>query len=396
VFDRILSLETTLAEKSVFLFGPRQTGKSTYLRQRFPDALFIDLLDTRLQLALVREPSRLHEMVEAERRLRGTTQLLVVIDEIQKAPLLLDEVHRHIESHPGDRFVLTGSSARKLRRGGVNLLAGRARRFRFSGIVHPERSSMNIPLEEALQWGGLPRVLLAQDKRGELRDYVDLYLREEIQAEGITRSLATFSRFLELAATTNTKQVAYRSLSNETGVSSQTISDYYQVLEDTLVGERLAPFRKGAKRKPVATPKFFFFDIGVTHHLLGRFEIQPHTSEFGETLEHFVYTELNAYLAYRGDDMKLYFWRSQSNQEVDFVIELPDKRIYALEVKATASVARKHLQGLVRMGEDPDFRFAGKFLVALEPMARLIDDILILPLADFTQRLWSHRLLKVD
>jgi uncharacterized protein len=393
MFERILSLDEVLSHKSVFLLGPRQTGKSTYLRKRFPDALYIDLLDTRLQIALSRNPSRLRQMVEARRLVQSTDELLVVIDEIQKIPLLLDEVHRHIEEYPNDRFILTGSSARKLRRGGVNLLAGRARRYSFCGIAHPERLTMDISFEEVLQWGGLPRVLLAKDRRAELRDYVDLYLREEILAEGVTRSLATFSHFLDLAATTNTEQVSYRSLSNETGVSSQTISEYYQVLEDTLIGRRLPAYRKGSKRKPVATPKFFFFDIGVAHYLLGRFEVLPHTQEFGTALEHWVYSELSAYIAYRGNNMSLYFWRSQSKLEVDFVVELPDKRIYLIEVKATENVSRKHMKGLTRMAEDPSFKIAGKTVVSQEPIPRLVGDILILPALTFADNLWSGKLL---
>ncbi len=393
MFKRILSLDGVLSQKSVLLLGPRQTGKSTYLKKHFPAALHIDLLDTRLQIALSRTPSRLRQMVEAHRLTRPKEDMLVVVDEIQKVPLLLDEVHRLIEMHPKDRFILTGSSARKLRRNDVNLLAGRARRYRFLGIAHPERQTMSISFDESLQWGGLPRVLLADDRRAELQDYVDLYLREEIQAEGVTRSLATFSHFLDLAATTNTKQVSYQSLSNETGVSSQTISDYYQVLEDTLIGQRLPSYRKGSKRKPVATPKFFFFDIGVAHYLLGRFEVQPHTEEFGDALEHWVYSELNAYLAYRGDNMKLYFWRSQSKIEVDFVVKLPDKRIYLIEVKATENVSKKHMKGLQQMSEDTDFEVAGKIVVSREPMPRLVDDILILPVQTFADNLWADKLL---
>ncbi len=394
MFERTLDLRAILDSKSLFLFGPRQTGKTTYLKSRFPDAMYVDLLDTRVQQQLIVSPYRLPELIAAHRALHpsgAAGPLLVVVDEIQKVPALLDEVHRHIERHPDDRFVLTGSSARKLLRSGVNLLGGRARRVRFHPIRAPERTATDLTWRAALQWGGLPSILLSDDRRSDLMDYVGLYLQEEIRNEALTRSLATFSRFLSAAATTNAEQVVYQSLASDVGVSAPTIVSYYEILEDTLIGERLMPYRCGLKRKSVASPKFYFFDTGVFHALMNRWDVADHTLEFGTALEQLVHNELRAYLdTMHRQECSLFFWRTQSRIEVDFVVEIDGKELAAIEVKSTENVTSKHLKPLRAMAQEPNFSFRRRILVCTEPRPRLTEDgILILPIPDFLDLLWS-------
>ncbi len=394
MFQRILDLSAILSRKSLFLFGPRQTGKTTYIKSRFPDAMYVDLLDTRVQHQLLVSPHRLSEIIAARRAMRSSDAsepMLIVIDEIQKVPALLDEVHRHIESHDHARFVLTGSSARKLLRSGVNLLGGRAKRVRFHPIRTPERTGTDVSWRTALQWGGLPSILLSDDRRSDLLDYVGLYLQEEIRNEALARSLATFSRFLDVAATTNTEQVVYQSIASDVGVSAPTVVSYYEILEDTLVGERLMPYRRGIKRKSVAAPKFYFFDTGVFHALMRRWNVAPHSAEFGTALEQLVHNEIRAYLDItHREECSLFFWRTQSGIEVDFVVETESGELVAIEVKATRNVTPRHLKPLRRMAEEPEFTLRRRIVACTEPTPRLTDDgILILPIPEFLDMLWS-------
>jgi predicted AAA+ superfamily ATPase len=361
--------------KSAFLFGPRLTGKTYLLRKTFPEARYYDLLrsDTFLRLSL--NPSILRE--ELAHEAPGTT---VILDEIQKLPMLLDEVHALIEEKKL-RFLLTCSSARKLRRGGVNLLGGRARILRLHPLVSSEIGAYN--LEKILSYGSLPMIYDSDDPWDDLKAYCGNYLQEEIAAEGAARKLDAFSRFLRSAAVFSGEQVNYESWASDALVPSRTVREYFYVLADTLVGEIIQPWRGGRKRKPASVGKFYFFDIGVRNALAGIRNPAPGTEEFGKALEHFIYSELRAWLDYRRDDRPLSFWRTQDGKEVDFLIGDDT----AIEVKANAVPNQRHIKGLKIIGDEGVFKH--RILICQAPLPRLLDGIEILPVGEFLVRLWG-------
>ncbi|MCC6526357.1 MAG: ATP-binding protein [Polyangiaceae bacterium] len=374
---RALDLRTLVAKRSCFLFGPRQTGKTSWLAAQFPDALRIDLLDEEQYLALTVRPGRLAERLPA----RG----VVVIDEIQRVPALLNEVHRAIEARRDLRFVLTGSSARKLRRGGTNLLGGRARSRRLHPFVRAELG-VRFELARALTVGSLPSIYLSDEPREDLKAYVGDYLREEIAAEAVTRSIPSFGRFLETAAASNGRVLNYQNIANDAEVKRSTVQNYYQILRDTLLGSDLEPFRRTRSRKAVASAKFFFFDLGVVNLLRGVREIPERTPLFGEAFEAYIHHELATFLDYRGDG-ELRYWRSTSGFEVDFVV---DGEV-GIECKTTRSVAPADLKGLRAL--DEEVRLAKKIVVCFEPAARTVDGIDILPWRDMLDRLWRGEIV---
>ena len=387
MFRRLLDLPALSAARSCFLLGPRQTGKSTLLRASFPDALYFDLLDAQVFRSLAAAPHRLAEGIRAR---KGRTTV-VIIDEIQKLPELLDEVHRLMEVDRSLRFILTGNSARKLRTRGRNLLGGRAHLVRMHPIVYPELrgASPTRTWADLLKWGGLPPVLTSESPKEDLHAYVGLYLQEEIRAEGLTRSIPNFSRFLETAAAMNGEIVNYTKVGNDAQLSPRTVRDYFQILQDTLVGDLLPPFQQTRTRKAVATEKFFFFDVGVTHALLERWSVSPRTAEYGRALEHLVQRELRASLDYFRGDRRLLFWRSRSQMEVDFILTEGQKPVVAIEVKASRSVSPRDLSGLRAFGEDwPQVR---RIVVSLEPHPRTTESrIEILPIDQFLEQLWDR------
>jgi len=265
--------------RSAFLWGPRKTGKTTLLKQQFPDACWVDLLDYDIFFALSQKPTNLRQIIQAHE------SNIVVIDEVQKIPHLMDEIHWLIENK-GYRFVMSGSSARKLRRGNVNLLGGRAWRFELFPLVSRELEEFD--LNKALVSGFLPSHYLSSDSSMDLKAYINDYLKEEIQAEALTRNLPAFSRFLKSAAITNGMLLNYSNAAREAGVAVKTIREYYQILEDTLIGRQLAPWKKSKKRRMIETAKFFFFDVGIVSSLLGYKTITPGTHEYGRAFEHFI------------------------------------------------------------------------------------------------------------
>jgi len=374
--DYARKLEIARESKSVFLFGPRLTGKTYLLRKKFPNARYYDLLrsDTFLRLSL--RPSILRE--ELEPLAAGNT---VIIDEIQKLPVLLDEVHSLIEDR-NLRFILTGSSARKLRRGGVNLLGGRARVLHLHPLVSAEIGDYN--LERVLRFGTLPAIYDSDDPWDDLKAYCGAYLQEEIAAEGAARKLDAFARFLRSAALFSGEQVNYETWGSDAAVPSRTVREYFYILSDTLIGEVLEPWKGGRKRKPASAGKFYFFDVGVRNALAGIREVVPGTEEYGKALEHFIYCELRAWLDYTRDDRPLSFWRTQDNKEVDFVIG----NEIAVEVKATELPDRRHLKGLGAISDENDFKH--RILVCQAPQPRLSEGIEILPVKEFLFRLWQN------
>ena len=379
MYTRLLDLPELLGHRSVFLFGPRQTGKSTLVRATLPDAASYDLLEADTFRELSARPESLRQTLDPRKR-------LLVVDEIQKLPLLLDEIQLLLDRNRDLRVVLTGSSARKLKRGAANLLGGRAWVSRLHPLVSPEVGSGR--LLERLERGGLPAVLDSAHPREDLKAYVGTYLREEIQAEGLTRSIHGFSRFLDVAGLMNGEQVNYTAVASDAGVPASTVREHYQILEDTLVGYQLPAYQKTASRKPVATAKFYLFDIGVANTLRRTGTIEPGSDAYGRALEHLVFLELRAFLDYRRRDEPLSYWRSRSQFEVDFVVG----DTVAIEVKAKPRVATRDYKGLLALADEVPLR--RKLVVCDEKRRRLADDgVEILPVPLFLRELWEGRIL---
>ena len=370
--ERSLDLVSLLARKSHFLLGPRQTGKSTLLRQAFPDARVYDLLDSETYLTLSRHPGRIAEELVAGDR-------IVAIDEIQRLPGLLNEVHRLIESR-GIRFLLTGSSGRKLRRGGENLLGGRARIKHLHPLTAGELGS-HFDLDRAIRRGTLPSIYFSDDPRADLRAYAGAYLQEEIVAEGVTRNVPAFSRFLKVAALCNGTVVNFTNAASDAQVPRTTIYEYFSILRDTLLLHELPAWRASPKRRPIVSSKYYWFDIGVVGGLLGR-GFRPGTPEFGSALETYLMHELTSWRDYISDQ-NLSFWRSASGYEVDFIIE--DHT--AIELKAKANVSGGELRSLRAIAEERTFRRL--LCVCLEPQTRRVGEITLLPFRTFLSGLWS-------
>ena len=361
--------------KSAFLFGPRLTGKTYLLKKTFPKATYYDLLrsDTFLRLSL--RPSVLRE--ELANHPPGTS---IIIDEIQKLPLLLDEVHSLIEEK-GLRFIMTGSSARKLRRGGVNLLGGRARSLHLHPLVSAEIE--NFDIEKALAIGTLPSIYGSDEPWEDLKAYCGTYLQEEIAAESVTRRLDAFSRFLRSAALFSGEQVNYEAWGSDAMVPARTVREYFSILSDTLIGEMLEPWRGGKKRKPASAGKFYFFDNGVKNALAGIRSLAAGSEQFGKSLEHLVYCELRAWLDYSRDDRALSFWRTSDGKEVDFIVGDD----IAVEVKSAVMPEARHLKGLVALADEGVFRH--RIMACLAPAPRELNGMEILPIMDFLRRLWA-------
>jgi uncharacterized protein len=373
MFPRKLQLSPLIERSSVFLFGPRQTGKTTLVRNQLPDARYYNLLESDTFRELASRPEIIRKSLTSADR-------IVVIDEVQRLPVLLNEVQAIIDSRPDVRFVLTGSSARSLRRGGVNLLGGRAGIINLFPLVSSELDSPM--LEKRIEIGSLPHVLLSSTAIKDLRDYVGAYLNEEIRAESLVRNIETFSRFLEVAALSNGELVNFANIGSDSGVPPRTVREHFQILQDTLLGTLLPPYQKTVKRKPVSTAKFYLFDVGVANILMKRERVLPGSREFGETLEHLIFCELSAYLSYGASQRRLSFWRSQSQLEVDFVIG--DE--VAIEVKATERVRKNDLKGLRALAEELPLK--RKIVVCMEASRWQEDDgIEIIPVLEFLQEM---------
>lgn len=359
------------ARKSYFLFGPRQTGKSTLAKLGLtPRDLYIDLLPQRAFLDYAKTPGRFREEILAHHKRHKTFRC--VVDEIQKIPALLDEIHSLIETLPV-KFTLTGSSARKLKRGASNLLAGRAYTYHLFPLTFTEMKG-DFSLSRALQFGTLPPACLdpKEDPKEFLKAYTETYLREEIQQEGVVRQLGPFSSFLDLAAATDGEVVNFSNMARECGVSVKTVQEYYQILEDTFLAARLPAFSKSARRKMVSHPRFYFFDPGVTNaltHQLGD-DLDPLTR--GRRFEQFIIQQIRAALEYARMDVELSFWRTHSGAEVDLIFSQGAKVLAAAEIKSTPAVTSAHLSGLRAFSED--FPKVPLFLISTDARERLIDD----------------------
>jgi predicted AAA+ superfamily ATPase len=376
MYKRILDLEKLLEKKSFFLFGPRGTGKTTLLRHTLTNATIIDLLEVNTYREYLKNPS-----IISEQKLKP----IVVIDEVQKLPEILDEVHRLIEAEKLT-FLLTGSSARKLKRGGANLLAGRAWWAEMFPLTSNEIPDFDILTY--LNRGGLPAVYPSDEYIEELRAYTALYLKEEIQNEALTRKVAQFSEFLDIMALTNGEEISYQSIAGDCGVSPNSIKNYIQILEDTLVAFRLEAFTKTRKRKAISRSKLYFFDIGVTNSLANRGEIKQGSELFGKAFEHFILLEVRAFISYMRKNIKICYWRSTSRFEVDLIL---DNR-WGIEIKGTTSIQDKHLKGLRALKEEGKIQnFAAVSCDRVERKTR--DNIAIFPWKLFLEKLWDGKII---
>lgn len=375
MYRRILELDRKL-DDATFLLGARQTGKSTLLKELFPETIYFDLLNTEVRRRFQRNPELFRELLHDKQE--GT---LVIIDEIAKVPELLDEVH-WLMTNRSLRFILCGSSARKLKKQSSNTLGGRAIPMYFFPLVSAEIPDFDI--YRAIQNGMIPRHYMVDDAVRRLRAYVDVYLKEEIKEEALVRDVVLFERFLEVAAISSGEILNYGNIASDCGVSAKTVAAYFQILYDTLVGYEVPAYTKHIKRKLVQAPRFYYFDVGIVNYLLGRTNLKRGTDEFGHAFEHLVIQEIVAYLGYTESNEKLSYWRTYSGIEVDLIVG--DARI-AIEIKSTDEVKTKHKKNLNIFAEEhPNAR---KILVSLDKMSRVSGDIELFYVLDFFKLLWE-------
>lgn len=375
MYKRIFDIESQLDE-AMFLFGARQVGKSTLLKERFPNAVFYDLLKSDLRRRLKRNPELFREALLSMEE--GT---LVIVDEVQKVPDLLDEVHL-LMVEKKLRFILSGSSARKLKRSGANTLGGRAQPRVLYPLVWPEVSDFEI--DKAVQNGMIPRHYMAKNAEDRLEGYVNVYLKEEIQEESLVQNLDAFERFMEVAAICDGEMINYENIASDCGISAKTVKTYFQILKDTLIGYEIPAYRKVVKRKIVQAPRFYYFDVGLTNYLMGRNSLKRGTAEYGHAFEHLVVQEIVAYHGYSRSKEEISYWHTYTHKEVDIVIG--DARV-AIEIKSSEEVKSGHKTGLKSFKEEhPEARL---ILVSLDAITRQANDIELLYVIDFFRKLWN-------
>jgi predicted AAA+ superfamily ATPase len=371
--------------QSAFLWGARKVGKSTYLRQRFPESIVYDFLRTDLLFEMSKRPALLREQLSARPRTELTSP--VILDEVQKVPQVLDEVHWLIESQ-GLRFILCGSSARKLRRGQPNLLGGRAWRFELMPLTSAEIGDLD--LLRALNNGLIPSHYLERDATRSLKAYTRDYLKDEVLAQGLIPNMPAFSRFFDAMGATHGELVNYSNIARDCGVDSKTVREYYQILVDTLLGCFVEPYTSRSGRQVITrAPKFYLFDVGVAGSLTGRKISAARGEHFGRALEHFLLMEMRAYAAYHGLDFDIRFWRTKSGYEVDFV--LGDGEV-AIKVKGASRLERREMRGMQAFVEEHSPRLA--VVVCSDPAERVADGVRIVPWARFLERLWSGEIIR--
>ncbi len=378
-YSRILNLREILAKKSHFLFGPRQTGKSTLVENQLQDAYVIDLLDGDEFDKFLKRPRLLGDILEKN------PARIVVIDEVQKLPSLLDEVQRLMKKKTWT-FLLTGSSARKLKKKGTNLLAGRAWTAHLMPLVYNEIADFD--LATYLNRGGLPSIYQSTDPLRELREYCQTYLRQEIQDEALVRNLRPFATFLEVIGKSNGQEIVKQNIAEDCGVSDVTIAHYLEILYDTLIAFPLPAFTLSLKRKPIRRAKNFIFDIGVANSLAEITTIDQSSPLFGQRFEHFIINEIRAYLHYHSRTEPMSFWRSTSDFEVDCIVG----QILAIEIKATMAVKDKHLKSLRAFKEE---QLCQRYLLVSQDRdeRKTKDGIEVWPWQQFLKHLWLGNLL---
>jgi uncharacterized protein len=369
---------------SLFLFGPRQAGKTYLIKHTLSPDIFINLLKYNEFLRYAKDTSLLSQEIAALKK----DKALIVIDEIQRCPELLNEVQLIMDEKPGIRFIMTGSSARKLKRAGVNLLGGRAITLHLYPLTHKELRE-DFSLEQAMRFGTLPKIALEKNKQSKimlLKSYIETYLQEEIRQESLARNIPAFARFLELAAYENGNLINFQNLSQEVGVHSKTVKEYFHILEDTLIGFLLYPYRKSPRTKVVSHPKFYFFDCGVTAALRNELagSLTPGSPPYGKAFEHFIMLEVKRLLDYSQKHVKSSFFRTTDGAEVDLILEFKNE-IWAVEIKASPAPQASRLGGLKSFIKD--HKYTKALCLCLTPRAFIKNNIEFLPWQDFEQLL---------
>ena len=384
MFKRSLTINLPKG-KSAFLWGARKTGKSTYLKLKFPKSIRYDFLKTDTYFSLSKQPSLLREHLLSETN-KEKLKFPIIIDEVQKIPPILDEVHWLIENK-GLSFILCGSSARKLKRGHANLLGGRAWRFEMFPLTSKEIG--NIDLLKALNSGSIPTHYQEKQYRKSLKSYVQDYLKEEIMEEGLTRNVPAFARFLDSLGYSHGELTNFSNIARDCGVDSKTVREYYQILVDTLLGTFIEPFEKRTSRQTIrSTSKFYLFDVGIAGILSKRVIQEERGILFGRAFEHFILMELLAHRAYTELDYNIKFWRTKTGLEVDFIL---GEGAIALEVKGTNRVDKTELKSIKTFKDEYNPRKS--IIVSNENTPRLCEGIEILPWRNFLEMLWDGRLL---
>lgn len=383
IIHRLLKIDLPPAQ-SAFLWGPRKTGKTTYLKAKFPESIVYDFLKTDLFIELSKQPSLFREKILAQ----PETILAqpVILDEAQKIPQILDEVHWLIENEHL-RFILCGSSARKLKRGRANLLGGRAWRYEMYPLCWPETKKFD--LMRALTHGLIPLHYLQDRYRKSLKAYVQDYLKEEIFAEGLTRNIPAFSRFFDAMGYSHGQLINYANIARECGVDSKTVKEYFQILVDTLVGTRVEPFKKRKGRQIIGkASKFYLFDVGVAGAITRRRMEQERGLEFGQAFEHFILMQLQAHSSYAELDYPINFWRTKTGLEVDFILGSGEA---AIEVKGAGQLHPGDMKPLLAFVKEYSPRIA--IIVCNEKARRIHDNVWVLPWREFLDDLWSGKII---
>lgn len=379
MYHRIFDVENRLDE-AMFLFGARQTGKSTLLKERFPKAIYIDLLKSDVRNRFKQHPEEFRESL-----LRYPPETLVIVDEIQKVPDLLDEVH-WLMVEKGLWFILSGSSARKIKKSGANNLGGRAIPETLFPLVSAEIPDFDI--ERAVQNGMIPRHYMVANARNRMRAYIDLYVKEEIIEEALVQNVDEFIRFMEVAAIMDGEILNYENVASDCGVSANTVKAYYKILVDTLLGFEVPAYRKVIKRKLYKSPRFYYFDIGIANHLTKRYQLAPKTPEYGHAFEHLIIQEIVAYLAYTNSDEELTYWHTYENIEVDAIIG--DARV-AIEIKSTDHVDHGDKKGIMEFAkEHPN---AKQILVSRDRISRRSGNVDLYYVTNFFKALWAGEII---
>ena len=385
-YKRLLVLDLP-PRQSAFLWGARKTGKSTYLKANFEQSIYYDLLKSDLYLQLYKEPATFREEILSFDKAR--LQQPIIVDEIQKIPILLDEVHWLIENASAS-FILCGSSARKLKQSGVNLLGGRAWGYHFYPLVYPEIT--DFELMRVLNSGTIPTHYLSTDPKRSIQAYIDDYLTQEIKAEGLIRNLPAFAKFLDSVGFTNGEMVNYSNIARDCSVDAKTVKEYYQILIDTLLGYYIFPYRKKIKRDIISSiPKFYLFDVGIASALAKKKATTLQDPFVGKMFEQFILLELLAYKGLYNLDFEITYWRTKTGLEVDFII---DGKM-AIEIKSSTNIKKQDLKGVIAFAEEHNIR--DLYVVSLISRARKIQcnnvEILVLPYQEFLQRLWEQKIM---
>lgn len=379
MYRRIFDIENRLDE-AMFLFGGRQTGKSTLLKERFPKAVYIDLLKSDVRNRFKQHPEEFRESL-----MRYPPETLVIVDEIQKVPDLLDEVH-WLMVEKGLWFILSGSSARKIKKSGANNLGGRAIPETLFPLVSAEIPDFD--LERAVQNGMIPRHYAVANARNRMRAYIDLYLKEEIIEEALVQNADEFVRFMEVAAIMDGEILNYENVASDCEVSANTVKAYYKILVDTLLGFEVPAYRKVIKRKLYKAPRFYYFDVGIANHLTKRYHLAPRTPEYGHAFEHLIMQEIAAYLGYTNSDEGLTYWHTYENLEVDAVIG--DARV-AIEIKSKEHIDHDDKKGVTEFAkEHPDTR---QIIVSRDRISRRSGDVDLYYVTDFFKALWAGEII---